>query len=141
MSVNKVIIIGRLGADPELKTLGSGQSVANFNVATSENWVDRDGQKQERTEWHRIVVWGKLAEICRQYLAKGRQVFVEGKLQTRSWEDQQGQKRYTTEIVANNIQFIGGATDRAGAGANNSMGGAMDFSPEPSFDSSEEIPF
>ncbi len=143
MSVNKVIIIGRLGADPELKTLGSGQAVANFNIATSENWVDREGQKQERTEWHRIVVWGKLAEICRQYLAKGRQVFVEGKLQTRSWEDQQGQKRYTTEIVANNIQFIGGAGDRASAGgANpNSGGGAMDFSPEPSFDSSEEIPF
>lgn len=139
MSVNKVIIVGRLGADPELKSLGSGQSVANFNVATSENWVDREGQKQERTEWHRIVVWGKLAEICRQYLAKGRQVFVEGKLQTRSWEDQQGQKRYTTEIVANNIQFIGGASDRANTGAN--PGGAMDFSPEPSFDSSEEIPF
>ncbi|MCC6137067.1 MAG: single-stranded DNA-binding protein [Bdellovibrionaceae bacterium] len=142
MSVNKVIIIGRLGADPELKTLGSGQAVANFNVATSENWVDRDGAKQERTEWHRIVVWGKLAEICRQYLSKGRQVFVEGKLQTRSWEDQQGQKRYTTEVVANNIQFIGGANDRPAASQNQNMGGgAMDFSPEPSFDSSEEIPF
>lgn len=142
MSVNKVIIVGRLGADPELKTLGSGQAVANFNVATSENWVDREGQKQERTEWHRIVVWGKLAEICRQYLAKGRQVFVEGKLQTRNWEDQQGQKRYTTEIVASNIQFIGGANDRAGASQGpNAGGGAMDFSPEPSFDSSEEIPF
>lgn len=141
MSVNKVIIMGRLGADPELKTLGSGQAVANFNVATSENWVDRDGQKQERTEWHRIVVWGKLAEICRQYLSKGRQVFVEGKLQTRSWEDQQGQKRYTTEIVASNVQFIGGANDRPQASQSYGGGGAMDFSPEPSFDSSEEIPF
>ena len=144
MSVNKVIIIGRLGADPELKTLGSGQAVANFNIATSENWVDRDGAKQERTEWHRIVVWGKLAEICRQYLSKGRQVFVEGKLQTRSWEDQQGQKRYTTEIVANNVQFIGGANDKATASqgqSQNMNSGAMDFSPEPSFDSSEEIPF
>lgn len=140
MSVNKVIIVGRLGADPELKTLGSGQAVANFNLATSENWVDRDGQKQERTEWHRIVVWGKLAEICRQYLSKGRQVFVEGKLQTRSWEDQQGQKRYTTEIVASNVQFIGGANDRPQASPSQG-GGAMDFSPEPSFDSSEEIPF
>lgn len=139
MSVNKVIIMGRLGADPELKTLSSGQAVANFNLATSENWVDREGQKQERTEWHRIVVWGKLAEICRQYLSKGRQVFVEGKLQTRSWEDQQGQKRYTTEIVASNIQFIGGASDRPSASP--TAGGAMDFSPEPSFDSSEEIPF
>jgi single-strand DNA-binding protein len=139
MSVNKVIVMGRLGADPELKTLSSGQSVANFNVATSENWVDRDGQKQEKTEWHRIVVWGKLAEVCRQYLSKGRQVFVEGKLQTRSWEDQQGQKRYTTEIVANNIQFIGASNDKATAGGPSA--GAMDFSPEPSFDSSEEIPF
>ena len=78
MSVNKVILVGRLGADPELKTLSSGQSVANFNIATSENWVDRDGQKQERTEWHRIVVWAKLAEVCRQHLSKGRQVYVEG---------------------------------------------------------------
>ena len=139
MSVNKVILMGRLGADPELKTLSSGQAVANFNLATNDNWVDRDGQKQERTEWHRIVVWGKLAEICRQYLSKGRQVFVEGKLQTRTWEDQQGQKRYTTEIVANNIQFVGGANDRPMASSGG--GSAMDFSPEPSFDSSEEIPF
>lgn len=140
MSVNKVMLMGRLGADPELKTLSSGQAVANFTIATSENWVDRDGQKQEKTEWHRIVVWGKLAELCRQYLGKGRQVFVEGKLQTRSWEDQQGQKRYTTEIVANNIQFIGGAGDRPAA-TNSHGASAMDFSPEPSFDSSEDIPF
>lgn len=140
MSVNKVIIMGRLGADPELKTLSSGQAVANFTLATSENWVDKEGQKQEKTEWHRIVVWGKLAEICRQYLSKGRQAFVEGKLQTRSWEDQQGQKRYTTEIVASNVQFIGGAGDRPAA-SQNSNSSAMDFSPEPSFDSSEEIPF
>ncbi len=140
MSVNKVIIVGRLGADPELKTLSSGQAVANFTLATSESWVDREGQKQEKTEWHRIVVWGKLAELCRQYLSKGRQVFVEGKLQTRSWEDQQGQKRYTTEIVANNIQFIGGAGDRPSASPSQNNN-AMDFSPEPSFDSSEEIPF
>ncbi|MCB9073486.1 MAG: single-stranded DNA-binding protein, partial [Bdellovibrionaceae bacterium] len=131
MSVNKVILMGRLGADPELKTLSSGQAVANFNLATNENWVDRDGQKQERTEWHRIVVWGKLAEICRQYLSKGRQVFVEGKLQTRAWEDQQGQKRYTTEIVASNIQFVGGANDRPMASSSGAS--AMDFSPEPSF--------
>lgn len=141
MSVNKVMLMGRLGADPELRTISSGQAVANFNLATSENWVDRDGQKQEKTEWHRVVVWGKLAELCRQYLSKGRQVFVEGKLQTRSWEDQQGQKRYTTEIVASNIQFIGGANDRPAANNYNSGGPAMDFSPEPSFDSSEDIPF
>ena len=141
MSVNKVILVGRLGADPELKTLSSGQSVANFNIATSENWVDRDGQKQERTEWHRIVVWGKLAEICRQHLAKGRQVFVEGKLQTRSWEDQQGQKRYTTEITATTVQFLGAPSERGMGAGMGSSAPAADFSPEPSFDSHEEIPF
>ena len=143
MSVNKVILVGRLGADPELKTLSSGQSVANFNIATSENWVDRDGQKQERTEWHRIVVWGKLAEVCRQHLGKGRQVYIDGKLQTRTWEDQQGQKRYTTEIVASTVQFLGAPNER-GMGASTGQGPsapAADFSPEPSFDSHEEIPF
>ena len=139
MSVNKVMIVGRLGADPEMKTLSSGQTVTNFNVATGENWVDRDGQKQERTEWHRVVVWGKLAEVCAQHLAKGRQVFVEGKLQTRSWEDQQGQKRYATEVVAANVQFLGGAGDRASQSGPSA--GAADFSPEPSFDSNDEIPF
>lgn len=144
MSVNKVILVGRLGADPELKTLGSGQNVANFNLATSENWVDRDGQKQEKTEWHRIVVWGKLAEVCRNHLSKGRQVYVEGRLQTRSWEDQQGQKRYTTEVNANTVQFLGAPGERSAGGANQGMGNnnpASDFSPEPNFDSSEEIPF
>jgi single-strand DNA-binding protein len=148
MSVNKVIIVGRLGADPETKTLSSGQTVANFNLATSENWMDKEGKKQEKTEWHRVVVWGRLAEICGKHLSKGRQVFVEGKLQTRSWEDQQGQKKYTTEIVANNIQFLGAPAERSeGASQGNSAGGyqnqshAADFSPEPSFDSNEEIPF
>lgn len=109
MSINKVILIGRLGQDPELKYTPSGAAVANFSIATSESWTDKSGQKQERTEWHRIVVWGKLAELCNQYLAKGRQCFVEGSLQTRSWDDQQsGQKRYMTEINARNIQFLGG---------------------------------
>ena len=109
MSINKVILIGRLGQDPELKYTPSGAAVANFSIATSESWNDKSGQKQERTEWHRIVVWGKLAELCNQYLAKGRQVFVEGSLQTRSWDDQQsGQKRYMTEVNARNIQFLGG---------------------------------
>ncbi len=140
MSVNKVILVGRLGADPELKSLSSGQNVANFNLATSENWVDRDGQKQERTEWHRIVVWGKLAEICRQHLSKGRQVYVEGRLQTRSWEDQQGQKRYTTEVNASTVQFLGSPAER-GASSSMSQSSPADFSPEPSFDSAEEIPF
>lgn len=116
MSVNKVIILGRLGQDPELKYTPSGAAVCNFSLATSESWNDKaTGQKQERTEWHRVVVWGKLAELCNQYLSKGRQAFVEGKLQTRSWEDKDGNKRYTTEIAASTVQFIGGQA-QAGAG-------------------------
>jgi len=114
MSVNKVIILGRLGQDPELKYTPGGMAVCNFTVATSESWADKAGQKQERTEWHRIVVWGKLAELCNQYLTKGRQAFIEGSLQTRSWDDKNGGKRYTTEIVAKTVQFIGG---QAGVGA------------------------
>jgi single-strand DNA-binding protein len=110
MSVNKVILLGRLGQDPELKYTPGGAAVCNFSMATTEAWTDKQGQKQEKTEWHRIVVWGKLAELCNQYLGKGRQAFVEGRLQTRSWEDKDGSKRYTTEIMANTVQFIGGAT-------------------------------
>jgi len=114
MSVNKVIILGRLGQDPELKYTPGGAAVCNFSLATSENWTDKSGQKQEKTEWHRIVVWGKLAELCNQYLSKGRQAFVEGKLQTRSWDDNNGQKRYMTEINASTVQFIGGAAATTG---------------------------
>jgi single-strand DNA-binding protein len=114
MSVNKVILLGRLGQDPELKYTPGGSPVCNFSVATTEAWTDKQGQKQEKTEWHRIVVWGKLAELCNQYLAKGRQAFIEGRLQTRSWDDKDGNKRYTTEILANTVQFIGGATASQG---------------------------
>ena len=138
--VNKVIIVGRLGADPEVKTVTSGQTVCRLSVATSENWTDRDGQKQERTEWHRVVIWGRMAEVCGQHLAKGRQVYLEGRLQTRSWEDQQGQKKYTTEIVANTVQFLG-SNDRSQSTNMGGSTGTQDFGPEPSFDSSEEIPF
>jgi len=113
MSVNKVILIGRLGQDPELKYTPSGQAVCNFTLATSENWSDKNGQKQERTEWHRIVVWGKLGELCNQYLQKGRQAFVEGRLQTRSWDGKDGQKRYTTETVAMTVQFLGAPQARS----------------------------
>lgn len=145
MSVNKVIIVGRLGADPEVKAIGSGSTVARLNVATSETWV-KDGNKQEKTEWHRITVWGKLAEICGKHLSKGRQVYVEGKLQTRSWEDQQGQKRYSTEIVASTVQFLGAASgERSASSHSTSSGnddfGFQDFGPEPSFNSNDEIPF
>ena len=147
MSVNKVIILGRLGQDPELKFTPNGQAVCNFSVATSENWTDKSGQKQERTEWHRIVVWAKLAELCNQYLAKGRQAFIEGKLTTRSWDDKDGNKKYTTEIVASTVQFIGG---QAQAGSNQYAGNnapqeaaaapAYQPTPDPSF-AAEDIPF
>ena len=137
--INKVILVGRLGADPEVKTVSGGNTVARLSLATSENWTDKEGQKQERTEWHRIVVWGKLAELCGRYLNKGRQVYVEGRLQTRSWEDQQGQKRYTTEIVANTVQFLGAGSQTTQT--HDQDVGAQDFGPEPSFDASEEIPF
>jgi single-strand DNA-binding protein len=143
--VNKVIIVGRLGTDPEVKTIGSGSTVTRLSIATSENWTDKEGHRQERTEWHRIVVWGKLAEICGKHLSKGRQVYVEGRLQTRSWEDQQGQKRYSTEIVANTVQFLGSASGERSSEGNRAGGfdpaGQQDFGPEPSFDASEEIPF
>lgn len=121
--VNKVILIGNLGADPEVRYTASGTAVGNFRIATSESWTDRDGQKQERTEWHRIVVWGKLAELAGEYLSKGRQVYVEGRLQTRQWDDRDGQKRYTTEIVANAMQFLGGRGGQDGPGGGGFGGG------------------
>ena len=121
MSVNKVILIGRLGANPDVRYTPSGAAVANFNIATSESWNDKSGQKQERTEWHRIVVWGKLAQLCGEYLAKGRQVFVEGRLQTRQWQDKDNHTRYTTEVIANTVQFLGAG---AGAGARSAEEGA-----------------
>ncbi len=105
--VNKVILIGRLGTDPEIRYTPSGTAVANFNVATNERWTNKQGEKQERTDWHRIVAWRKLGEFCGQYLKKGKQVYIEGRLQTRSWEDRDGNKRWTTEVVADRIQFVG----------------------------------
>jgi len=114
MSVNKVILIGRLGQNPELRYTPAGAAVANFSLATNEKWTDKAGNKQEKTEWHRIVVWNKTAELCNQYLQKGREVYIEGRLQTRQWDDKDGQKKYTTEIVADSVQFLSG---NAGAGA------------------------
>jgi single-strand DNA-binding protein len=112
-SVNKVILLGNLGADPELRYTNSGTAVANFRMATNERWSDKNGTAQERTEWHNIVAWGKLAEICGQYLQKGKQVYIEGKIRTRQWQDQQGQKRYSTEVVASNMVMLGRAGDRS----------------------------
>ncbi len=105
--VNKVILVGNLGADPEVKFLGSGTQVANFRMATTENRVNRSGEKVAMTEWHRIVAFGRLAEICGQYLNKGKQVYIEGRLRTRTWDDKDGNRRYTTEIIAAQMQMLG----------------------------------
>lgn len=115
-SVNKVILIGNLGRDPEIRFTPGGQAVANFTLATTDTWNDKAGQKQERTEWHRIVVWGKLAELCGEYLKKGRQTYIEGRLQTREWQDKEGQKRTTTEVVASQVVFLGGGRGEGGGG-------------------------
>lgn len=121
--VNKAIIIGRLGQDPEIRYFQDGTAVANFSVATSEEWKDKEsGEKRERTEWHRIVAFKRLAEICGQYLSKGRQVYIEGRIQTREWEDRDGNKRYTTEIVASTMQMLGSKSDAA---SQNAYGGGQ----------------
>ncbi len=119
MAVNKVILIGNLGQNPEIRHTPGGQAICTLSIATNESWTDKNGQKQEKTEWHRVVVFGKLAELCGQYLQKGRQAYIEGKLQTRSWQDKDNQTKYTTEVVAQTIQFLGG---NAGAGAGRSSG-------------------
>jgi single-strand DNA-binding protein len=111
--VNKVILIGNLGADPEVRYTAGGQAVANLRLATTERWINKSGERAENTEWHRVVAWGKLAETCGQYLQKGKQIYVEGKIRTRQWQDQTGQKRYTTEVVANNLVMLGRAGERA----------------------------
>ncbi len=144
--INKVIIVGRLGNDPEVRYTPSGSAVAKFSVATSEEWKDKTtGEKKERTEWHRITAWGKLGEICGEYLSKGRQVYVEGRLQTSSYDDKEGVKRYSTEIVASDVQFLGskesGGGRSAGVGASgapprDSFGGPG--APPPADD---DIPF
>ena len=123
--VNKAILVGNLGRDPELRYTQNGQAVVNFTLATSETWNDKSGERVERTEWHRIVVWGKTGEMCAQYLSKGRTVYVEGRIQTREWEDKEGNKRYTTEINANTVNFIGprGSGESSGAGGMSGGGG------------------
>jgi single-strand DNA-binding protein len=132
MSVNKVILVGRLGRDPETRYTGGGQAVANFSVATDETYKDRNGERQKRTEWHKIVVWGKQAEIAQQYLKKGSLIFIEGRIQSREWQDKEGQKRTSFEIVANNFRMLGGrpegaAAASAGGGVGARAGGGDDF--------------
>lgn len=148
--INKVILIGHLGRDPEIRYAASGAAIANISLATSESWKDRNtGEKQERTEWHRIVFFGRLAEIAGEYLKKGAHVYVEGRLQTRKWQDKEGQDRYTTEIVANEMQMLGsraGGGDLSGAPAG---GSSSDSAPAPSApatagaseDFDDDIPF
>ena len=148
--VNKAILVGNLGRDPELRHTPNGQAVVNFTLATSESWTDKSGERQERTEWHRIVVWGRQAEMCNQYLSKGRTVYVEGRIQTREWEDKEGAKRYTTEINASNVNFIGPRTDGGGGGGGGYSGGGSggggggmrnDAPADPGPPMDDDIPF
>jgi len=135
--LNKVMLIGRLGADPEVRYTPQGTKVTSFNLATDERWKDKDGNKQERTEWHKVVVWGKLADICGEYLAKGKLVYLEGSLRTRSWDDRDGQKRYTTEIIASDMKML----DKKGGGS----GGSYSQGGEPprgqQVNEPDDIPF
>lgn len=125
--VNKAIIVGNLGKDPEFRFTTGGKAVCSFPVATSEKWTDQDGQKQERTEWHSVEIWGKQAETCGQYLAKGRQVYVEGSLRTDKYDDKEGVTRYRTKLVARNVRFLGGKDSSGGNGAAQSEGPADDM--------------
>ena len=138
--VNKVLLVGNLGKDPEVRFTANGRAIARFPVATSEKWTDQEGNRQERTEWHNIVVWGKQAETCGQYLAKGRQVFIEGAIRSRQYDDKDGNKRYITEIVARDVRFLGGG--RGGPGE----GGGGGFNVPPGEDvgppaADDDIPF
>lgn len=139
VGVNKVILIGNLGANPEVKYLSNGTTVANFRIATTENWVNRSGEKTSLTEWHRIVAFGRLAEICGEYLNKGKQVYVEGRLRTRTWEDKDGNKRSTTEIVATRMQMLGAAG--AQGEAPDKGGKDFDIDQEAPVGPDEEVPF
>jgi len=140
--VNKVLLVGNLGKDPEVRFTANGRAVARFPVATSEKWTDQEGNRQERTEWHNVVVWGKQAETCGQYLAKGRQVFVEGAIRSRQYDDKDGNKRYITEIIARDVRFLGGG----GRGGPGEGGGGGGFNVPPGEDAGppggdDDIPF
>jgi single-strand DNA-binding protein len=148
IGVNKVILIGNLGKDPELRYTPGGQAVATFSLATTERWNDRNGQRQDKTEWHNVVVWGKLAELVNQYLKKGRSAYIEGRITTRSWDDKDGNKRYKTEVVANQVQFLGSGGQSSGdfgggAPAAQNMGGFDMPSPPtgPGSMGEDDLPF
>jgi single-strand DNA-binding protein len=140
-SVNKVILIGNLGRDPELRYTKGGQPVANFSLATSDSFTNREGAREERTEWHRIVVWGKSAENCSRYLNKGRTVYIEGQLRTRDWEDKDGNKRQTTEVHAQTVQFLGAPGGRSGEGGAPRGGPSDAGGPDEPPVGGDDIPF
>jgi single-strand DNA-binding protein len=151
-TVNKVILVGRLGKDPELRSIPSGTSVAKFSLATDERFTDKAGEKQERTEWHNVVVWGKLAEICGQYLRKGKLVYIEGSIRTDSWDDKEtGVKKYRTEIIANTMQMLDKKGDDEGGGYSGGGGGYRKAAPAgapaagggrgPEIEDDDEVPF
>jgi single-strand DNA-binding protein len=131
MSVNKVILVGNLGKDPELRYTPAGAAVATFSLATTERFKGKDGQQQEKTEWHNIVAWRQLAEICGKFLHKGKQVYIEGRIQTRSYDDRDGNKRYITEIVADQMQMLGRAGEEGGAGSGRPAGGGRPAAAAP----------
>jgi len=126
--VNKVILVGNLGRDPEMRSTTGGQPVANFSLATSRRYKDRDGNRKDETEWHNIVCFGKSAEIAAQYLTKGKQIYVEGRIQTRSWDDKDGKKQYRTEIICENFQMLGSRGDGSGAGRSGGSAPSADYS-------------
>jgi len=130
-SVNKVILMGNLGKDPEVRFMPNGDAVCNFSIATTDNWKDKNGEKQERTEWHNIVMYRKLAEIAGEYLKKGRPVFIEGRLQTRKWQTKEGQDRYTTEIIAESMQMLGGRDSSSNAQHQSASQGHDEFNQTP----------
>jgi len=136
--VNKAILVGRLGADPEVRYTNSGTAVANFNMATSVNFTDKNGEKTEKTEWHRIVAFGRLGEICGEYLSKGKQVYIEGRLQTREWEDRDGNKKKTTEIVAGTMQMLGAASDKVRGDVSDAPPPVSDI---PNIGTEDDVPF
>jgi len=140
-SVNKVILVGNLGQDPEKRVTGTGQSVTNFSIATTDRWTDKSGQKQEKTEWHKIVVWGQQGDNCAQYLSKGRQAYIEGSLRTRKWDDKDGNTRYTTEVVAQRVQFLGGGASAGGRNTEDAAPPSFEANATPSLGGGDDIPF
>ncbi len=140
-SVNKVILLGNLGADPEVRYMTNGEAMANIRMATTETWRDKaTGDKKDATEWHRVVFFGRLAEIVKEYLKKGSSVYIEGRIRTRKWQDKEGQERYTTEIIANEMQMLGGRQSASSSGGEAEFGGSMPSQPAPAASGARSAP-